>query len=144
MIKRMVLMLLVVGVVLGGIFWFQGFKAKKIQEFMASMANPPQTVSTVKASVQEWQPKLEAVGSLRAVNGADLSLEVAGIVDAIHFKSGDEVQAGALLLTLRADTDVAQLHALEATAELANVNYQRDLKQLKVQAVSQATVDTDA
>jgi len=144
MIKRMVLMLLVVGVVLGGIFWFQGFKAKKIQEFMASMANPPQTVSTVKASVQEWQPKLEAVGSLRAVNGADLSLEVAGIVDQIDFKSGDDVKAGQVLLRLRADDDMAKLRSLEAVAQLAQINYDRDQKQFKAQAVSQATLDSDA
>jgi membrane fusion protein (multidrug efflux system) len=143
MIKRMILMLLVVGVILGGVFGFEAFRTVMIKRFFASHGAPPQTVATAAASSQEWQPQLEAVGSLRAVNGADLSLEVAGIVDAIHFKSGDEVQAGALLLTLRADTDVAQLHALEAMAELANVNYQRDLKQLKVQAVSQATVDTD-
>src|SRR5579885_2525153 len=136
MIKRMVLMLLVVGVVLGGIFWFQGF--------MASMANPPQTVSTVKASVQEWQPKLEAVGSLRAVNGADLSLEVAGIVDQIDFKSGDDVKAGQVLLRLRADDDMAKLRSLEAVAQLAQINYDRDQKQFKAQAVSQATLDSDA
>ena len=61
---------------------------------MASLANPPQTVSTITAGYQEWQPQIAAVGSLRAVNGADLSLQLAGIVDEIDFKSGDDVQAG--------------------------------------------------
>src|SRR5579863_3879263 len=145
MFKRLVIMLLVVGALAGGFYWFKYvFVAGKIREALAGLGNKPQAVATTPASVQEWQPQLDAVGSLRAVNGADLSLEVAGLVDGIHFKSGDEVQAGVLLLSLRADTDTAQLRALEATAELANVTYQRDLKQLKVQAVSQATVDTDA
>ena len=73
-----------------------------IAQVMASMANPPQTVSTVTAGLQDWQPQMEAVGSLRAVNGADLSLEVSGIVDQINFNSGDDVPAGAVLLRLRA------------------------------------------
>ena len=29
------------------------------------MANPPQTVSTVTAGLQDWQPQVEAVGSSR-------------------------------------------------------------------------------
>jgi membrane fusion protein (multidrug efflux system) len=144
MIKRMAIMLVVVGLVLGGIFGFQAFKAKMIAKVMAAQGAPTQTVSTANAEYQEWQPRLEAVGSLRAVNGADLGLEVAGIVDEIHFNSGDDVEAGAPLLQLRADDDIAKLRSLEAAAELAQINYDRDKKQLKIQAVSQAVVDTDA
>jgi membrane fusion protein (multidrug efflux system) len=144
MIKRMAIMLIAVGLVLGGIFGFQAFKAKMIAKVMAAQGAPTQTVSTANAEYQEWQPRLEAVGSLRAVNGADLGLEVAGIVDEIHFNSGDDVEAGAPLLQLRADDDIAKLRSLEAAAELAQINYDRDKKQLKIQAVSQAIVDTDA
>ena len=67
-------------------------------QVMASMANPPQTVSTTTAGLQDWQPQVEAVGSLRAVNGADLSLELAGIVEQINFNSGDDVEAVADVL----------------------------------------------
>jgi membrane fusion protein (multidrug efflux system) len=143
MIRRMILMLAVLGVVLGGYFYFQQFKAKMIHGFLASMANPPQTVSTVTAATQTWQPEVEAVGSLRAVNGATLSLEVDGVVDRIGFKSGDDVQQGQVLLQLRADDDTAKLAALEASAALAQVNYDRDLRQFHAQAVSQAVVDSD-
>jgi membrane fusion protein, multidrug efflux system len=144
MIKRMVIMLAVVAIVLGGIFGFQVFKGMMIKKFMAQMAAPPQTISTSKASYDEWQSKIEAVGSLRAVKGADLSLEVAGVVDTISFNSGDDVQEGALLLKLRDDDDVAKLASLQATAQLNQINYERDLKQFKINAVSQATLDTDA
>ncbi len=143
MIRRMVVMLVVLGVVLGGYFGFQQFKAKMIHQFLAGMANPPQTVSTVTASTQTWQPQVEAVGSLRAVNGASLSLEVGGVVDQIGFESGQDVQAGQVLLRLRADDDTAKLAALEASASLAQVNYDRDMRQLHAQAVSQSVVDTD-
>jgi membrane fusion protein (multidrug efflux system) len=49
-----------------------------------------------------------------------------------------------VLLRLRSDDDIAKLQALEATAQLAQVNYDRDYKQFLVQAVAQATVDSDA
>ena len=144
MIKRMAIMLISVAVVLGGIFGFQMFKAAMIKKFMEGMRSPPQTVSAAKAAVSEWQPKLEAVGSLRAVRGADLSLEVSGVVDTIAFNSGDDVEAGASLLKLRDDDDVAKLQSLQAVADLNEITYERDVKQFKMQAVSQATLDTDA
>jgi membrane fusion protein (multidrug efflux system) len=94
--------------------------------------------------MEEWQQQIEAVGSLRAVNGADLSFEVAGIIKELRFKSGDDVAAGDILTTLRADDDIARLDALKATAGLSEITIQRDQEQFKIKAVSQATLDTDA
>ena len=143
MIRRMIIMLVAVGIVLGGYFAFQQFKAKMIHQFLATLSNPPQAVSTVVAANREWQPQLQAVGSLRAVNGATLSLEAAGVVDKIGFDSGQDVQAGQVLLQLRADDDIAKLASLQASAALAQVNYDRDLRQFRAQAVSQAVIDSD-
>ena len=144
MTKRMIIMLIAVGLVFGGVFGFQIFKNAMIKKFMSAMPQPPQTVSTVTAAVQEWQPQIEAVGSLRAVNGADLAFEVSGIVKELHFKSGDDVATGDVLLKLRADNDIAKLEALTATAALSEIVHQRDQEQFKIKAVSQATLDTDA
>jgi membrane fusion protein, multidrug efflux system len=144
MTKRMIIMLIAVAVVLGGVFGFQVFKANIIKHVMASLANPPQTVSTVIAGYPQWQPAVSAVGTLRAVNGAELSLQLAGIVSELDFKSGDDVRAGQVLLRLRSDDDVAKLQSLQATAELAQITYDRDRKQLQAQAISRATLDSDA
>lgn len=144
MIKRMIVMLLVVALVLGGVFGYKMFVGVMIKKYMAAGGAPVQTVSTTKASAQDWQPKLEAIGSLRAYNGADMSSEVSGIVQSISFESGSEVQKDTVLLQLRADDDIAKLHALQAAEKLAAINLERDQKQLKVQAISQSTVDTDA
>jgi membrane fusion protein, multidrug efflux system len=144
MTKRMVLMLLIAGVLFGAIFGFQAFKSRMIKKYLSSQGVPPQTVSTIKAGYEAWNPALNVVGTLRAVRGADLAPEVAGVVSAIHFSSGEEVKAGAPLVQLNAASDLAQLASLEAAAELAELNYRRDQRQLKVQAVSQAVVDTDA
>jgi membrane fusion protein, multidrug efflux system len=142
--KRMVIMLTAVGLVFGGVFGFQIFKNAMIKKFMSAMASPPQTVSATTATAEEWQPQIDAVGSLRAVNGADLSFEVPGIIKELHFHSGDDVSAGDILVTLRADDDIAKLEALQATANLTEITYQRDQEQFKIKAVSQATLDTDA
>jgi membrane fusion protein (multidrug efflux system) len=143
MIKRMLVMLVLVAAVFGGVFGFKAFVDEKVKEYMAGAGNQPQTVSTTRAVVAQWQPQLEAVGSLRAARGADLSLEVPGVVEEINFQSGDEVQAGAVLLRLRGDDEIAKLESLEAVARLSQINYDRDLKQLKAQAISQAVVDND-
>ncbi len=143
MIKRMAVMLVLIGVVFGGIFGFQAFKSKMIRKYM-SAPQPPQTVSATKVAFEQWQTEERAVGTLRAVRGADLAPEVAGVVQAIHFQSGEQVKAGTPLLQLNADADVASLKALEAAAALAENTYRRDTEQFKVKAVSQATLDADA
>ena len=144
MIKRMLIMLVAVAIVLGGVFGFKAVVGMKIKEFMAGMGNMPQTVSTATASKTDWQERLEAVGSLRAVRGADLSLEVPGVVEEINFQSGDDVEEGKLLLRLRDNDEVAKLKSLEALQKLYTLNYERNSRLLKTQAVSQATVDNDA
>jgi membrane fusion protein (multidrug efflux system) len=98
----------------------------------------------MKAEYQLWQPQLNAVGTLRAVRGVDVTTEVAGLVRSVNFKSGDEVKAGQVLAQLNADSDIAQLRSLEAAAELASTVYERDKAQLAAEVISKAQVDTDA
>jgi membrane fusion protein (multidrug efflux system) len=141
--KRLVLMLVIVGIVFFLIFGFGAFRNIMIGKFLATLPFQPQTVAAIKAPSSQWQSSISAVGSLVAINGADISAEVAGIVDTINFKSGDDVPAGALLVTLRPNNDNAVLAQLQAAAQLDRVNYVRDEKQLKADAVSQATVDSD-
>ncbi|MBI3419869.1 MAG: efflux RND transporter periplasmic adaptor subunit [Proteobacteria bacterium] len=144
MTKRMIIMLVLVGLVLTGVFGFKAFGGYMMKKFMSAAGAPPQTVSSMQAEYQEWQPTLKGVGGLRAVNGADLSPEVAGIVDSIHFESGSEVKEGMVLVRLRTGDDIARLRSLEAAAKLAEITYARDQKQFKIQAISKAQVDTDA
>jgi membrane fusion protein (multidrug efflux system) len=136
-------MLILTGLVLGAVFGFQAFKSVMIAKFMATLSNPPQTVSTLVASSQEWSSKLEAVGSARAVNGANIAAQVVGTVSKIHFESGADVKQGDPLLDLLADDDKAKLEALKATADLARITFDRDSNLVKTNAVSQQTVDTD-
>ncbi len=116
-----------------------------IRKLIASSPKPgPQTVTATNVEALEWQPQLAAVGSITAVRGVDVTTEIAGLVRSVEFKSGQEVKAGTLLVQLNADSDIAQLHSLQAAAELSASVLERDKAQLAVQAISQAQVDADA
>ncbi|AUT61219.1 efflux RND transporter periplasmic adaptor subunit [Paraburkholderia terrae] len=144
MTKRMIIMLICVGVLLGALVGFNLFKAHMIRKFMASNAAPAATVTSAVARYQSWQPQLSAVGSLRAVRGVDVTTEVPGLVREIPFNSGQEVKAGQVLLRLNDDSDRALLASLQASAELAQTVYKRDKAQYDIQAIAKAQLDADA
>jgi membrane fusion protein (multidrug efflux system) len=143
MLKRMVIMLVAVALTFGAVFGFLAFKARMISQIMAAQSNPPQAVSTAVVGLAAWQPRLEAVGSARAVNGANLSSQISGIVSAIHFESGADVKQGSPLVDLIAEDDIAHLEALKATTELARLTYERDQRLVRTKAISEQTVDSD-
>jgi membrane fusion protein (multidrug efflux system) len=144
MVKPLVILLLTVAVVIGGIFGWQHFIGNVTKKYMGAMATAPQTVSSTIAAVSSWQSRSQALGTLRAVRGADLAAQAPGVVDKIHIESGAEVAAGTVLLTLKPNDDPAKLAQLQAQAELASITLKRDQEQLDAQAISQATVDADA
>ena len=142
MTKRMLIMiggvLVLVALLVGGFILH-------IQKLIASQPKPaPQTVTATKVGSTDWQPTLAAVGSVAPVRGVDVTTEIAGLVREIHFKSGQDVRQGDVLVELNADADKAQLAALEAAAELSATVLKRDKAQFDAQAIAQAQVDSDA
>ena len=144
MIKPLIVLVAVAALLLAAIYGWQSFVGRMMKKGMAAAATAPQVVSAIAAKPTVWQSQLHAVGSLRAVRGADLAAEIGGVVDALNFDSGNQVQAGAVLLRLRLNDDPAKLLQLQAAAELAEQNYKRDQEQFAAQAISQAVLDSDA
>lgn len=142
--KKMLMMLGVAGFIFGGIFAYLAFGKYMMNKYFAGMKVPPVTVATCRAGIKPWQPRVKAVGDVRALRGVEISSEVPGQVSAVRFNSGDTVKEGDILVALNAEMDLAQLKSLEASAELARTVYERDRKQLEIQAVSRALVDADA
>lgn len=136
-------MLISVGILFGGIFLFQIIKSIIIKKAMLSHQGPAVSVSTAVVTNQNWQPKIKASGSLRAVQGVDVTTEIAGLVRAIRFIPGSTVTQGDTLVELNNDAEIAELHARQASAELAKITYNRDKEQFAIKAISQATLDTD-
>lgn len=128
-------------VIIGG---YKAYTTKKLIDGFAAMGEPKSTVSTAKVGYQDWQPTLSAVGSLRAARGVDLAAEVAGLVETVQVRSGEDVKQGELLVQMVMDSDYARLRALQADAELARSVEQRARKQLAAQAISQAQADSEA
>lgn len=138
-------MIIMVGVVLVIVAIIAGVKFVQISALIAQSKEPlpAAVVTAMHVPFEDWQPSVSAVGSMKAVRGVDVTTEVGGIVRSIGFKPGQEVATQALLVQLNADSDIALLHSLEATADLAVIVLKRDKAQLAVNAVSQAQVDTD-
>lgn len=117
--KRMLVMLILVALVFGAIFGFKWFGNRMMNQYMDSMPIPPAAVTAATARSETWTDSLEAVGTLVAVNGTDVTTEAAGVVSAIRFESGQSVSKGDILLQLDASTEQASLRALEASLRLA-------------------------
>ena len=116
-----VLLLVVVGVL-------AGIKTLQINALIAAgkaFAQPPETVSSFVAREEKWQGMLNAIGSVVAVQGVVITPEIPGLVQEIAFESGATVSKGDLLVRLDASLEKAQLSAVEAQVQLAEVNLQR-------------------
>lgn len=123
--RRMLWMLLGCLLVFGGIFAFKMFGSYMMNQALDNMALPPATVTTAPAEQQRWQNTLSAVGSLRAVNGVDVTTQAQGEVEAIYFESGQQVDKGTVLVELTAAPETAQIQVLEAERRLAERDYKR-------------------
>ncbi|HXG59287.1 MAG TPA: efflux RND transporter periplasmic adaptor subunit [Thermoanaerobaculia bacterium] len=138
--KRMLLMLLSVGAflaVIGGMKFFQ-IKAAMAQ---GAYQPPPEAVTTIIAKQEEWLSALEAIGTVEAVNGVTVSADLPGVVEGIHFASGQPVAKGAVLVTLDTRQERAQLASAEAQLELAKIDLDRKRGLLERQILSQASYD---
>ncbi|MBK1704613.1 efflux RND transporter periplasmic adaptor subunit [Halochromatium glycolicum] len=140
MILRFLLVFLILLALAGGLGLL---KYQQIQQQMAafSQPQPPSTVSAVTVETRTWQPQLEAVGSVQAVQGVLVNNQVAGQIERILFESGDRVSAGQALVQLDTEVDEADLVGLKAGLNLAKLQLERNQKLLRDRAVSQGDVD---
>jgi membrane fusion protein (multidrug efflux system) len=91
---------------------------------------------------EKWQETLNTIGSISAVQGVNVTPEVAGTVSEIAFESGAMVNKGDLLVRLDTSTEEAELRALQAQANLARINAERARNLRKDNTVSQSELDT--
>lgn len=138
--RRMLIMLAVVLLIVLALGGYKGFSIyQQIQMFSAP--RPPITVSAAPAEQRQWQERLPAVGSLKALQGVELSLEVEGIVKALYFDSGQKVKAGQPLLQLNDDQETALLGTAQADLGLAKVDFGRGSQLVGDAAISRGEFD---
>ena len=108
------------GALTAGLAYFQFvIKPTMVKSFMsAAFAPKPTAVSAEEAHIEQWPPQLTAIGTMRAYQGIIIAPQVAGVITAIHFDSGDDVEAGELLINI--DDSVEEADLANSLAQLRN------------------------
>ena len=120
-----------------------GIKALQIGKMMSMpQTMPPTTVSSATVKEEDWAPRLTAVGSVSAVEGAVISAELAGIVSEINFQNGAEAKKGEVLMKLDASQEEALLRSAEAEAQLSRTDLERSRDLAMKKVVSSAELDS--
>lgn len=139
---RMFLVVLGLAVLFGGIFGWKAWEDYQAAQQAMGAGAPTETVSTTEATAEIWQPRIQVVGSLRAVRGVEVAPEVAGKIVDIPFDSGALVEQGDVLFRLDDASDRAVLRELEAEARLAEIERDRQRRLRERGVNSEADVDT--
>ena len=120
-------------------------KGSQFYSLGQSAKNAPvitQTISTYTVAEQAWPSTFSAVGTIEADEGIEISAEVAGKVQKILFKSGEQVKAGTVILIQESGNESAMFSAADARLRLAQANYDRMVQLRKKNTVSQNELDT--
>lgn len=138
MIRTALVSLLVLGSIVGGVVLIKGkqFSAEAVMQL------PPSVVTSAVAQTMSWDRTRGAVGTARANQGVLVTAESSGVVQKIHFQSGQEVKAGDLLVELDASVMKAQREAIQAQYELAEISARRIRTLVGQRATAQSDLDT--
>ena len=98
-------------------------------------------VVTAHPAKKEFAHEVEALGTLRANESVDITAKVADRVAAIHFKEGQQVRKGDVLVELDNTEARADLAAAEAAASDSRSQYKRSQELFQTKALSEAQLD---
>jgi membrane fusion protein (multidrug efflux system) len=140
MFSRFAIAIVLLLVVIGGIF---GYKSYQIDQMRAKFSQPrPATVvDTTEVSRISWQPSIQSIGSIRAINGVMIANELPGVVTKVLFKSGQSVKKGDILIRLNSDIEQAALTTRLAEEQLASKAFKHNSSLISKRAVSQFALD---
>jgi membrane fusion protein, multidrug efflux system len=130
------------GVLVGGLVWFNYFRGQMIKQFFANNKPPPTAVSAAEAKSEVVPNLLTAVGGLAAVHQVDVSADVNGRVTEIKFEPGTHVEAGTPLVQMFDAPEQGDLANYKAQSTVAQLSLDRAKQLASRQFGPQATVDT--
>ncbi|PWE42390.1 efflux RND transporter periplasmic adaptor subunit [Pseudomonas prosekii] len=136
-------MLIMLGVVLLIVLVLGAYKAFSVYTMIQGFSKPKPPISVAVATVAEqpWQMRLPTVGTLKALQGVNLSLEIAGTVKDLMFESGQKVKAGQPLLQLDSAVESALLETAQADLGLAQLDFGRGSQLVDSRAISKGEFD---
>ncbi len=141
MLKRTAIFIFILLLVIAGLGLIKYLQIQQGMAMMAAGTPPPTTVEVSLAQRVQWQPRVSAVGTLTAREGIDVSNEVEGMVEKIHIVSGQEVNAGDLLVSLNDDAEQADLASFRAQEDLARSLFKRNKDMWKKKTISETDFD---
>jgi membrane fusion protein (multidrug efflux system) len=143
--KTLLTLLLIAGVGAGAFYGYRGYLQPMLAgdgaQQAASQGRPPPTVTATKAVRSDWQPSLQATGTLRAERGVEVTPEINGVVAEVGMRSGAAVEEGDLLVRMQAPELKAQLKALRAQRSEALSAFRRAQRLYDQGNTSQARLD---
>ncbi len=119
----------------------------KIMDIRASIATakayPEQseTVETATVTLAQFTPTISVIGEIVAPQRLDLRNEIAGVITAVNFRSGDKVRASQLLIQMDVTVEKANLEAAKAKAELAQQVHGRIQKLVEAKVATPDELD---
>ncbi len=144
MAKRMILMLVLMASAIAGLGFIKFRQVQAMAQQFAAMQPPPEAVTTIVTTREDWPAVLTAIGTVAAVQGVTVSADLPGVVGRIAFESGRTVQNGDVLVQLDTRQEEAQLAGAEAQVQLARLNFERMQDLVAQDAVSRAEFDAAA
>ncbi|MEE8292004.1 MAG: efflux RND transporter periplasmic adaptor subunit [Candidatus Tectomicrobia bacterium] len=102
---------------------------------------PPVTIAASTAVLETWDETLNAVGTIKAVRGVELTSETSGEITYIHFDSGDQVTARQLLVVLNDKVEQASRKNQIASLDLAQLLFVRDQTLIEQKSIPQTQFD---
>lgn len=102
----------------------------------------PIPVTAEVVHLRPWNDTVLALGNVKARESITVTAKVSEIVQRVHFDSGDQVAAGASLITLSGKAQLAALAQAEATAKEAEQLLKRQTELAAQQLIARSALDT--
>jgi multidrug efflux system membrane fusion protein len=143
-IVRVLIVVVLVGVLGFGLWWFNNARRHGIADFFAHNVPPPAAVTAVPVEVGPLGQYLGGIGTVVAVRQVNVAPEVAGRVVGIGFEPGSVVKAGDPLVQINDEPERADLANYQAQQRLAEANLARTQTLATQSYATKATLDQNA
>ncbi len=98
-------------------------------------------VTLAAAAPRPMGEVITALGTAQSREGVTITAQQSGLIEAIHFRDGDTVKAGQLLITLHDDEEQAKVRESEARLADQKRQFERLSNLAKENAVARSTLD---
>jgi multidrug efflux system membrane fusion protein len=141
MVRWFIIIGVLLGAVVGGIVYFEHWRAGFIKNIFANNKPPAANVTVAEAKSETIPNLLTAVGDLAAVHQVNVTSDVNGRIIEIMFTAGASVKEGTPLVQLFDAPEQGDLASFKAQATVAQLSLDRAKQLAARQFGPQATVD---